>query len=130
MAATIADFRSRFPEFASDVDYPDGRVQLFLTDAQTLYMGTGETRWGNRYNIAQAYLAAHLLYTAEAAEAGDASATVGAISSKSVDGVSVSRAVTSRDNSFGDDALSTTYYGQQYLVIRNNTFIGIVAAVV
>ena len=60
MATDVATFRVRFPEFEDDTEYPDARIQLFLDDTVAIYMGSDENRWCNKYDIAQAYLAAHL----------------------------------------------------------------------
>lgn len=127
MAITVAEFRIRFPEFSNVTDYPDARIQLFIDDASTIYMGSDETRWCNYYNIAQAYLAAHLLYTAEQASFGNASANVGPISSKSAGGVSVTKAVQVKLRSDGDEYFMTTQYGQRYITLRNQCFTAVFA---
>lgn len=124
MATDIATFRARFPEFSDDTEYTDARVQLFLDDAVNIYMGDDELRWCNKYDYAQAYLAAHLLTVNTGAEAGDSSAKAGPVSSKTAGGVSVTRAVTAKDRSDTDEFLSTTSYGQQFLNIRNTCFVG------
>lgn len=128
MAITTADFRTRFPEFADTTEYPDARINLFIEDSQNVYIGTDEKRWAGKYNYAQAHLVAHLLATAEASEAGDASVKVGPVSSKSAGGVSVTRAVSSKDRSDADDFYMGTVYGQRFLMIRNQTFAGVLVA--
>lgn len=120
MAASAAIFKIRFPEFGDDTLYPEPRVQLFLDDAANCYMGTDETRWCGKYDYAQVYLAAHLLTVGTTSETGSASSTVGAISSKSVDGVSISRDVVSKPRSDEDAWLMSTTYGQQFVNIRNS----------
>ncbi len=53
--ATVLEFRTRFPEFAS---VPDARVQMFLDDAALLM--TSEEKWLGDYTVAHEYHAAHL----------------------------------------------------------------------
>ena len=77
MAVDVSMFRARFPEFSDDVTYPDARIEIFIEDAQLVYMGADEDRWLGKYNYAQAHLAAHLLVSGEASEAGDSSVKVG-----------------------------------------------------
>jgi hypothetical protein len=128
MACTVAEFRTRFPEFADDVEYPDARVQLFLDDSANSYMGVDEGRWCNKYNYAQCYLTAHLLTIGTGAEAGDSSVKAGPVSSKSAGGVSVSRAVVAKDRSDMDDFYMGTSYGYQFLIIRDSCFVGVLVA--
>ena len=128
MVATTDIFRSRFPEFSDDVEFPDIRIQLFLDDAVALYIGSDENRWCNRYDIAHAYLSAHLLTIGTNTEVGDSNSKSGSISSKSAGGVSVSRAIPSKDRSDTDDFFITTAYGQQFLIIRNSCFAGVLVA--
>ncbi len=128
MAATANDFRARFPEFASKTEYPDARIELFLSDAVLLYMGSDEPRWCGKYDMAQAYLAAHLLAVSEATELGDSSAKVGANINKTAGGVSVTKSSIAKDRSDGDDWLISTAYGQRYIVIRDTCFIGVLVA--
>lgn len=127
MACTVADFRTRFPEFSDDTEYPDARIQLFLDDAAE-DIGTDEDRWCGKYDRAQCYLGAHLLSKGTATEVGDTSATSGTITSKSAGGVSLSRSSVAKDLSIQDDFYSTTSYGQQFLIIRNTCFVGVLTA--
>jgi len=128
MATDVDTFKIRFPEFADDTEYPDPRVQLFLDDATNCYMGTDEARWCNKYDYAQAYLAAHLLTVGTGAEAGDSASRAGPVSSKTAGGVSVTKAVTAKDRSDSDEFLMSTSYGQQFLIIRNTCFVGVLVA--
>lgn len=121
---TVAEFRIRFPEFEDDLEYSDERIQLFIDDT-IAHMGDDESRWCNKYNLAQAYLTAHLLTIASGSEAGDTSAKSGPISSKTAGGVSVTHAVTASDSSHGDNFYMSTAYGQYFIVIRNSCFIGV-----
>jgi len=128
MAITVSDFRTRFPEFADDTEYPDARIELFIEDSQVAYIGTDEKRWGGKYNYAQAYLVAHLLASGEASEAGDGSAKVGPVTSKSAGGVSVTRAASAKDRSDTDDFFMGTVYGQRFILVRNQCFAGVLVA--
>ena len=128
MAITVTEFICRFPEFSDDVEYPEIRLQMFIDDA-ACYMGSDESRWCDKYNLAQAYYAAHLLAIADNSAAGDSNAKAGPINNKSAGGVSVQRQVESVNRSETDTLLATTIYGQQYLSIRNTCFIGVLTAV-
>lgn len=120
---TIADFRTRFPEFADETEYPDARIQLFIDDSVE-DIGSDENRWCGKYDRAQAYYVAHLLFSGTKTEAGDTGSSVGPISSKTAGGVSVTRATVAKDRSDNDDWLSSTPYGMQFLVIRDSCFVG------
>ena len=124
MVCTVEHFRTRFPEFADAQLYVKPRIQLFLDDA-ACFIGDDESNWCGKYNMAQCYYAAHLMETLSSAEAGDSSSKAGPVSSKSAGGVSVTRAVSTRERSETDEFLSSTIYGQQYLNIRNSCFSGI-----
>lgn len=128
MSIDVSTFRTRFPEFSDNAEYPDARIQLFIDDSVQVYMGTDENRWGGKYDYAQAHLVAHLLSAGTASEAGDSSVKVGPVSSKSAGGVSVSRAVVAKDRSDGDDFYMGTVYGQRFLMIRNTCFAPVLVA--
>tara|TARA_R110000796_G_scaffold252431_1_gene386748 strand:+ start:849 stop:1238 length:390 start_codon:yes stop_codon:yes gene_type:complete len=128
MATNVAIFRIRFPEFEDSVEFPDARIQLFLDDAVNIYIGTDELRWSGKYDISQAYIAAHLLTIATTSEAGSSNSKAGTISSKSAGGVSVGYNVVAKDRSDSDSFFVSTTYGQQYIIIRNTTFAGVLIA--
>lgn len=128
MTITVSKFRTRFPEYSDLTEYPDQTIEMFIEDSQIIYLGTDENRWGGKYDIAQSYLVAHLLSVSDMSQAGDTNSRVGAISSKSAGGVSVSRAVTAKDRSDQDDFFMSSNYGQQYLIIRNSCFVGVMVA--
>ena len=128
MAVSIATFRIRFPEFSDNSEFPDPRIQLFLDDVVLLHIGSDELRWNGKYDIAQAYLAAHLLSKGTGSEAGDSTSKSGSVSSTSAGGVSVSRDTVTKDRSEGDGFYMSTSYGQQFIVIRNTTFVGVLVA--
>jgi len=127
MSIDIATFRLRFPEFSDDTEYTDARIQLFIDDS-VLHIGSDETRWCNKYDLAQAYLTAHLLIAGTKTEAGDISASAGSIKSKSAGGVSVTRGSVDKDLSSGDNFYMNSAYGQQFIAIRNPCFIGVMVA--
>lgn len=129
MAASVDDFRTRFPEFPESSSCDDPTIEMHLDDAILLYMGDNETRWNGKYNIAQLYLAAHLLHISNLRQAGDVSVKAGAISSKSAGGVSVTRDVQSSDRSDEDAQLLSTTYGAQYKNIRDKCFVGFLTAI-
>ena len=124
MTISIADFRARFPEYDDDTDYGDPRIQLFIGDSATLYMGVDEAHWGDKYDIAQAYLVAHLLALSEGSELGDKSAKSGKVQSRTAGGVSVSYAA----GDASDDFFNATIYGQQFDQIRQTCFFGVLSA--
>ena len=128
MATNVATFRTRFPEFSDGTEYPDVRIDLFLADVVLLHMGSDENRWCNKYDIAQAYLAAHLLSVGDNTELGDSSASAGPITSRSAGGVSVTSAVVAKERSDTDEFYMTTSYGQQFIAIRNSCFVGVLTA--
>ena len=126
MTISINDFRTRFPEFADDTEYPDARIQLFIEDSALIYMGEDENRWCGKYDVAQAYLTAHLLTVATWSEVGDVNSKLGVVTSKSAGGVSVGRAYTGSPGSSDDDEwFKSTSYGMRYLSIRNSCFVGV-----
>mgnify|MGYP005988754929 CR=1 FL=1 len=128
MTTSVADIRARFPEFADDTEYPDARIDIFIQDASDIHMGTDEARWCGKYNVAQAYLTAHLLSLATGSEAGDTSARAGVVTGKTAGGVSVTRSTVAKDRSTADDFYMSTTYGQQFIIIRNMCFAGVLVA--
>jgi hypothetical protein len=116
---TVADFRTRFPEFADDTAFPDARVQMFLDDAA---LCIDQDRYGAMYDLAVCYLAAHELTLATrtaSAPGGGASLAVGPTSSKTAGGVSVTKAINSIDLSDGDAYYQQTQYGLKFISIRD-----------
>jgi len=129
MALSIVDFRLRYCEFADPIDVPDAKVQMFIDDAIAIYVGDDPLRWGGKYDIALAYITAHLMTVAMGSAGGDTSASSGAVTAKAAGGVSLSLsgtggAVESRSVNF----LLSTIYGQQYLAIRDVCFVGVAVA--
>ncbi len=114
---SAADFQTRFPEFCEE---DDERIDLFLGDA-ALFMGS-EARWLRFFDLAQAYLAAHLLTVANVTEAGD-SGVLAPIKKQEVDDVIIEQAVSSI--SVNQDEILTTSYGKRYYNYRRICFTGI-----
>ena len=89
-----ASIKVRFPEFSI---IPDARIELFLADASIIL---NETFWGEKYDMGLSYLTAH--YLTLGIKTGTASAkgsgNIAPISSKGVDGVSISYAIAVPDN--------------------------------
>lgn len=118
---TPADFKIRFPEFTG-VD--NTRIQLFIDDSVLIL---NEAFWGPKYDMGLSYYSAHLLKIAIRTEPGlnSSANNVGPISSKSVDGVSVSYAISaSSSTDTADDFLKSTAYGQRYLLLRKSLGVG------
>lgn len=120
MSIDPASFKTRFPEFACQ---SDARIQVFIDDSIVIL---NETFWADKYDLGLSYLTAHFLVIGEKSEAGSITSN-GPISSKSVDGVSITYAVpTAADMS--EAYYSYTTYGQRYLALRKT--LGIAAYVV
>ena len=104
---TPADFRARFPEFASLLD---PYIQQFIDDA-ILFLD--ETRFNIYYNYACLYYVAHNIYMAQQQSKGTVNVT-GALSGASVGDTSASFASYAPQN-YTDAYFSQTNYGIQYL---------------
>lgn len=92
MTTTVAQLRADFPEFASTSTYPASQVNYWLTLAYSM-LNAG--RWGRQLDFGVAMFVAHNLVLEaraqyEAANGGVPGGQVGALSSKSVDKVSIS----------------------------------------
>ena len=129
MTINVSQFRTRFPEFSSEEEFSNERIELFIEDSVLIHMGDDPRRWNGKYEYAQAYLVAHLLRCAVGSEAGDGNAAVGPVVSKTVAGVSVTRGyVASPNSSDYDNFLLSSKYGQVFLTVRNSCFIGVAVA--
>lgn len=115
-------FKTRFPEFAS---IAGGVIQFWIDDVEAVLSDA----WGDCYPVAVETLAAHRLALSQARQANastsangavEISGGIGAITSASADGLSVSFAVPSvaANGSVTDAALSRTPYGIDYLALR------------
>lgn len=124
MTTTPADFKIRFPEYASEAD---ARIQLHLDDAA---LQMNEAFWGVKYDLGMYYLAAHLLWVDNEGGGGSQAGTGGGgqaiapIASQTVDGVNVTYTRTGGggDNRSGlsqaDIFYSASTFGQRYLALR------------
>lgn len=56
--SVVSDFRTRFPEFASLIAYPDTQLQMIFDEATSCM---NQSFWGGKYEQARRYLVAHLL---------------------------------------------------------------------
>lgn len=103
---TIAEFRAKFPEFASDTTYPDESVQFYLDLADTLL---SITAWRGLREFGIALYTAHNLALDRqsflSSQAGGApGVNLGILSSKAVGAVSASY-----DNTAGMDELAASW---------------------
>ena len=116
MAASVADFQNRFPEFC-DVD--DIVVQLYLDDVALIM--SSEAKWLGYYNTAHQYYTAHFMVIAEHTESGD-SAAFAPIKKQEVDDVVIESAVGNIEPTF--DELNSTAYGKRVIFYRKICFTG------
>lgn len=117
--ASVVDFQKRFPEF---LDIEEDRVLKFLDDA-ALVMADNDGRWLTFYDVAQLYLAAHLLTLGSATESGD-SGIFAPIKKQEVDDVIIEQAVSAVSPT-ADDLYSTSY-GKRYVNYRRMCFTGLI----
>lgn len=114
-----AEFRSHFPEFASETTYPPAVLTFWSGIAEKLVI---EERWDDLYDHGVELATAHYLSLAagdqkQAAAGGTpGNATQGAITSQSVGGVSVSFDTSS---AMEKDAghWNVTTYGRQFIFL-------------
>lgn len=106
MTISITNFRIRFPEFVST---GDDRIQLFLDDGILIL---NESYWGDKYELGVYYYAAHELSLSEKMAAGGGSSG-GQVSSRSVDGVSISYTTRAADSD-KEAYYAMTPYGLKY----------------
>ena len=101
------------PELSGE---PLSRIGLFLELAAARI---SPAVFGKVYPQAVAYLAAHLMTVSGRAEA-TGSASPGAVQSATTGGVSVSFGASTAHKTLGDESLSSTAYGLEYLALRNS----------
>lgn len=116
---TIADFRTRYPEFGDSTLYPDARIQLFIGDAVIWMSET--SKWLDWYELAQHCLVAHFLAVATFSESGDSNAQF-PVKKQEVDDVLIEHAVGNVNPTM--DNFYSTVYGQSYNQYLNMTFAG------
>jgi len=115
---TPAEFKTRFPEFASVADQ---RVQLFITDADPFF---DVARWDTLYPVGIANFVAHELTMADSTKTNLANAS-DVLTSKVGD---VQKTMdTMLLNKQADNPFARTKYGQKYLYLRRNVEIGVMA---
>jgi hypothetical protein len=130
---TPVEFKTRFPEFTSELD---ARIQLFIDDSVPAF---DVCRWGEWYSIGVANYVAHNLAIANSIALGDASsgfaggsaiANSQSWTTKKVGDVSVTRGEASGagdGKSQKDSPFFKTIYGQEYLRLLRMVGIGAVA---
>lgn len=116
--AIVADFRTRFPEFANVVD---ARIQMFMDDA-ALLMESPE-RWLSFYDVAHVYYAAHMLVVGTTQELGD-TGILSPVRKQEVDDVMIEQAIA--DVTAIQDELLSTSYGKRFWGYRKICFTGII----
>ena len=114
---TVQDVQTRFPEFSQ---YDGDRIALFIGDSELIMRD--ENRWLDFYDIALAYLTAHLIVVSQSTEVGDTSALT-PIKKQEVDDTLVEMAVTAQP--YDADMFASTSYGKTYLMYRRMVFAGI-----
>lgn len=122
---TLAEFRTRFPEFGQ---VADAAISAVLAEAAS---EVGEAWIEADRKPATLYLTAHLLAVGGVLNR-DASGNrvAGPVTSKSVGGVSVSYANSSSSSSGSAGSispLSATIYGQRFLQLRRRSFPAVLA---
>lgn len=111
MAQAVAeDVRAFADEFAG---LSDPKLNLFLEYARRW---VHETKWGDSQKLAEVLMCAHLLTMQERARGGVA----GPVTAERVGDVNISYGSTTVT---GDEALSTTSYGQQFIELRKTLLI-------
>ena len=126
MAITPADFKTRFPEFAS---IADSRVQIFLDDAECeLDPNIWDLSGCDLFERGVFYLAAHLLTLNERGQKTPAGSTsgVGMLTMKRAGEVSVSYGGVSNMTA-SDSYLSSTIYGQEFMRLQRKVGFGAVS---
>lgn len=112
----IATFRTNFPEFANETNYPNGQITFWSDFAER---NVNECRWGENKPMGVALFTAHMITLAKqnvdaSAVGGTPGQSLGAATSKTVGEASVGYdANVSMENNAGHWNLTT--YGKQYI---------------
>lgn len=117
MAATVANLKTRCPEFAATAT---ATIELAIADA-ALQLNTDA--WGDTdlSDLAHIYLSAHILKLWDLwAAAGNA--PVGAVKSVRAGDLAKAYAVTDVKVTDGDASLSSTAYGREFIRLRGMSF--------
>lgn len=110
---TIAEFKDYFPEFT---DSTDAQINRALDIALAT---SSENELGTNYDLGLKYLTAHFLALNSNQFDGVSSGTK-SISSKSVDGVSISYGDSGIANDATNGMLNSTSYGQMYVRLTSH----------
>lgn len=107
---TIAEFKAYFPEFDSTADT---QIQRALEIA---LLTSDEIILGNKYEVGLMYLTAHYVTLNSGQFSGSSTSGKGnkSVSSKSVDGVSISYGESGSNMEYVNGQLNSTSYGQVY----------------
>jgi hypothetical protein len=109
---TPQDIRDRYPEFASVTDYPDARIQTWITK------GVGEldeTAWGDQYDEGLLAFTAHYLsWSTSVTGNGGSGGSLGPVAAKSIGDVSVTFAGMGGEMTQQEAFFRSTPYGQEY----------------
>lgn len=112
MSFTIAEFRARFPQFASATTYPDTLIDSVIQEAERRI---NFTFFGSRADDAWRYLTAHLLATTGTAAVGASSSMASSgVRSVTAGSVSISYGETSSSSSGSSTRFDSTAYGREY----------------
>ena len=119
-ALTIGQFRTDFPEFANTTTYPDASLTFYLGLANNLF---NLTKWGTMLNYGmELYIAHHIILeqraSAQSALGASPGLGTGAVSSKSVGGVSLSYDVNSSSEKDAGH-WNLTVYGTRFYALMN-----------
>lgn len=106
MAATLVQYRARFPEHDS---VADATVELYLDDANT---DVTSTEFGDRLTRAQLYYAAHFVESSP--EGGSSGGSNGPVKSRTVGSVSVTFGDISQGGGANTMWIDSTPYGREY----------------
>jgi hypothetical protein len=109
MACNSTEFIARFPEFSN---ITPARIDVFIGDAKVIL---NTTTWGTVYELGVCYLTAHYLALSEDTLNGNVG-NVGNVSSKGVDGTSVSYNTPSL-SSIDQGYYLSTQYGQKFYTL-------------
>lgn len=117
---SLEEFKNLLPEFKTDL--PDSYLLSYIRDAW-LFMGDYNVVWGKRlkYQLAQAYLAAHYAVRAGLVVEEGADLNPKIITSESIGDMSYTRGgVNVLPKNYIQDEFNTTLYGMRFLQMMEN----------
>lgn len=119
MAATLVQYRARFPEHDS---VADATVESYLDDANT---DVTSTELGDRLTRAQLYYAAHFVESSPSGADGEGSdGASGSVESRTVGAVSVSFGERNKGDASDTAWLESTSYGREYRRLVESSMFG------